>query len=52
MAPFQEQFFTWRPYLYRYALHESLEPLERALIEEGAIQATGFRWVGERNPPS
>jgi SAM-dependent methyltransferase len=52
MAPFRERFFTWRPYLYRYGLHKSLEPLERALIEEGAIQATGFRWVGERNPPS
>jgi SAM-dependent methyltransferase len=52
MAPFRERFFTWRPYLYRYDLHESLEPLERALIEEGAIQATGFRWVGERIPPS
>ena len=52
MAPFGELFFIWRPYLYRYGLHESLEPLERALIEEGAIQATGFRWVGERNPPS
>jgi len=52
LAPFQEQFFTWRPYLYRYALHERLEPLERALIEEGAIQATGFRWVGERPPMS
>ena len=51
MAPFRERFFTWRPYLYRYALHESLEPLERALIEEGAIQATGFRWVGELDPP-
>jgi SAM-dependent methyltransferase len=47
MAPFREQFFTWRPYLYRYGLHLQLEPLERALIEEGAIQATGFRWVGE-----
>ncbi len=35
MTPFREQFFTWRPYLYRYGLHESLEPLERALIEEG-----------------
>jgi SAM-dependent methyltransferase len=47
MSPFRERFFIWRPYLYRYGLHESLEPLERALIEEGAIQATGFRWVGE-----
>lgn len=47
MAPLREIFFTWRPYLYRYDLHPDLEPLERALIEEGAIQATGFRWVGE-----
>ena len=47
---FREQFFIWRPYLYRYGLHESLEPLERALIEEGAIQATDFRWVGELGP--
>jgi SAM-dependent methyltransferase len=52
MAPFRERFFTWRPYLYRYGLHESLEPLERALIEEGAIQATGFRWVGELHLPT
>jgi SAM-dependent methyltransferase len=52
LAPFQERFFTWRPYLSRDALHERLEPLERALIEEGAIQATGFRWVGERPPSS
>lgn len=48
MAPFRERFFTRMPYLYRYGLHPSLEPLERALIEEGAIRATGFRWVGER----
>ena len=47
MAPFRERFFTWIPYLYRYGLHPSLEPLERALIEEGAIRATGFRWVGD-----
>lgn len=47
MASFRERFFTRMPYLYRYGLHPSLEPLERALIEEGAIQATGFRWVGE-----
>lgn len=47
MAPLRELFFTWRPYLYRYDLHPDLEPLERALIEEGAIHATGFRWVGE-----
>jgi SAM-dependent methyltransferase len=52
MPPFRERFFTWRPYLFRYGLHEDVEPLERALIEEGAIQATGFRWVGELDPPS
>jgi SAM-dependent methyltransferase len=52
MAPFREQFFMWRPYLYHYGLHERLEPLERALIEEGAIQATGFRWVGELDSPT
>jgi SAM-dependent methyltransferase len=52
MAPFRERFFAWRPYLYRYGLHENIEPLERALIEEGAIQATGFRWVGELISPS
>lgn len=52
MAPFREQFFTWKPYLYRYGLHPQLEPLERALIEEGAIQSTGFRWVGDLAPPS
>jgi SAM-dependent methyltransferase len=47
MSPFRELFFTWKPYLYQYGLHAQIEPLERALIEEGAIQATGFRWVGE-----
>lgn len=47
MAPFRERFFTRMPYLFRYGLHPSLEALERALIEEGAIRATGFRWVGE-----
>jgi SAM-dependent methyltransferase len=52
MAPFRERFFTWRPYLYRYGLHDDVEPLERALIEEGAIQATGFRWVGELAAPA
>jgi hypothetical protein len=52
MAPFPERFFTWRPYLSRDDLHESREPLERALSEEGAIQATGCRWVGEFDPPT
>ena len=51
MAPFRERFFTWIPYLHRYGLHPDLGPLERALIEEGAIRAAGFRWVGELAPP-
>jgi SAM-dependent methyltransferase len=45
---FAERVFTWGPYLYRYHLDEALEPLERRLIETGSIQATGFRYVGER----
>ena len=44
---FAERFFAWVPYLY-----EELEAVERSeelrLIEAGEIQATGFRFVGER----
>ena len=43
---FTERFFAWTPYL-----HEELpavdEEEERALIEAGAIEAMGFRYVGE-----
>jgi SAM-dependent methyltransferase len=45
---FAERAFAWVPYLYRYHLDEAVEPLERRLIEAGSIQATGFRYVGER----
>lgn len=45
---FEARFLAWRPYLYSYGLHDLLEPLERRLIEDGAIEATGFRYVGER----
>jgi hypothetical protein len=41
------RFFAWTPYLYR-ELGGDLEQEERALIETGAIQATGFYYVGER----
>jgi SAM-dependent methyltransferase len=44
---FARRFFTWTPYLYSYWLDDLLEPLERKLIADGAIQATGFRYVGE-----
>ena len=45
---FVERSFAWRPYLYSYALDDLLEPLERKLIADGAIEATGFRYVGEK----
>jgi SAM-dependent methyltransferase len=44
---FARRSFTRVPYLYRYELPESIEALEQELIDEGAIQATGFRYVGE-----
>ncbi|HZA90678.1 MAG TPA: methyltransferase domain-containing protein [Solirubrobacterales bacterium] len=44
---FAQRSFTRVPYLYRYELPEAIEPLERELIDLGAIQATGFRYVGE-----
>jgi SAM-dependent methyltransferase len=45
---FTTRFFSWTPYLYSYWLDDALEPLERKLIETGAVDATGFRYVGER----
>jgi SAM-dependent methyltransferase len=44
---FEERFFAWMPYLNR-ELGGAVEAEERALIDAGAIQATGFRYVGER----
>ena len=43
---FTERFFSWMPYLYG-ELAGVDEEEERALIEKGAIQAMGFRYVGE-----
>jgi SAM-dependent methyltransferase len=47
-ARFRERFFSWEPFLYRY-LDESVATgsLERGLIEADAIQALGWRYVGE-----
>jgi SAM-dependent methyltransferase len=47
-ARFVERQFSRTPYLYDYRLDDALEPLERKLIESGAIEATGVRYVGER----
>ena len=43
---FAERHAEWGPYLYDHWLHDAVEPLERALIEDGAIDPTGFRYVG------
>jgi hypothetical protein len=45
---FVERFFAWMPYLYGELTGAVSESEERTLIEAGAIQATGFRYVGER----
>jgi len=47
-ARFRKRFFSWEPFLYRY-LDESVATgsLERGLIEADAIQALGWRFVGE-----
>ena len=42
---FTESFFAWTPNLYS-ELGRALEQEERTLIEAGAIQATGFVYVG------
>jgi SAM-dependent methyltransferase len=45
---FVERHFEWTPYLYSHRLDDAVEPLERRLISEGAINATGLLYVGER----
>ena len=44
---------SYGPYLFRHGLDAAVEPLERKLIAEGGIRATGVRWVGalEAEPP-
>jgi SAM-dependent methyltransferase len=45
---FAERVVEWVPYLYSFRLDDALEPLERRLIGENAIDATGLWYVGER----
>lgn len=45
---FGERYFCWLPYLYGEFGDPSLEAEERRLIDAGEIEATGFRYVGER----
>jgi SAM-dependent methyltransferase len=44
---FGERYFAWVPYLHEELGEVVSEELERALVDSGAIQATGFRYVGE-----
>jgi SAM-dependent methyltransferase len=45
---FSELVLEWVPYLYGYRLGGEVEPLERALIASGELEAVGFRYVGTR----
>jgi hypothetical protein len=44
---FERRLYEDRPYLYRWLDGPATEPLERALLDAGAIRPIGFRWVGE-----
>jgi SAM-dependent methyltransferase len=44
---FVRRYFAHVPYLHLYDLDPAVEPVERALIARGEIQATGIRYVGE-----
>ena len=43
---FRAEHFEWVPYLWRYLSGPHIEPLERGLINAGAIRPLGFRFVG------
>ena len=43
---FVERLFVWGPYLYPELDDDTLEADEHTAIEAGAINATGFRYVG------
>jgi 2-polyprenyl-3-methyl-5-hydroxy-6-metoxy-1,4-benzoquinol methylase len=45
-ARFEERSVERAEYLYRYETHPAVAPLERAMIDLGAIRATGVRYVG------
>jgi SAM-dependent methyltransferase len=49
-ARFEERAFAWTPFLHRLVGGIATEVLEQALIDAGAIQALGFRYVGTVRP--
>jgi SAM-dependent methyltransferase len=48
---FRERFFAWVPYLHGELQGVVSAQQEQALVAAGAIQATGFRYVGEDARP-
>lgn len=48
---FRQRDFAWTPYLYGELGPAVTEAQERELIAAGAIEATGFRYVGELPAP-
>jgi SAM-dependent methyltransferase len=47
-ARYEELYFEWRPYFYRWLDGPVTEGLEEGLIAAGAIRPIGFRWAGIR----
>lgn len=47
-ARFTRRSLQWVPYLAAEYIDRGLEPSERALIEEGVIEASAFRYVALR----
>jgi hypothetical protein len=45
-ARYDEEYFEWRPYLYRWLDGPASEALESMLIDTGAIRPIGLRYVG------
>lgn len=45
---FEERYFEWRPWLYRWLDGPASEQLEQTLLDARAIQPIGFRWIGVR----
>jgi hypothetical protein len=47
-ARYNERYFEWRPYFYRWLEGPATEALEATLIDAGAIRPIGFRYAGVR----
>ncbi|HKC21177.1 MAG TPA: methyltransferase domain-containing protein [Gaiellaceae bacterium] len=45
-ARYEEQYFEWGPFFYRWLDGPASEALEATLIDAGAIRPIGFRYVG------